>query len=71
MLETLLEILKWDTPCPEVLYDEEQDVIILDWSDPAISVEIERNGIINWADVNSLQHGNDFERLKIILERRK
>lgn len=76
MLETLLKILSWDIYPPNIMLETDKDsmfynTLSLDWFDPMCSVSIEQNGIINWADEESGYHGNDFERLKIILESRE
>jgi len=60
MLETLLEILRWDNPhgAPEILL-EEDGCLCLDWSNVQASVSIHPNGKISWAIVGK-GHGTDI-----------
>lgn len=62
MLETLLKILSWDLPAPEIYLEEDGDLCV-EW--PAASVSINKNGGINWA--GSGKHGKDIEEVKELL----
>lgn len=61
MLETLLKILSWDLPAPEILIEEDGD-ICLDWSQ-VMSISINESGGVNWA-IDDIGHGNDIEELE-------
>jgi len=61
MLATLLEILRWNLPSPEIMLDEE-GCIELDWF-PNTSVIIEPDGKISWSILHG-GHGTDIVALK-------
>jgi hypothetical protein len=64
MLETLLKILAWDLPAPEILLENDGD-ICLDW--PEVSVSINKEGGVSWAILHG-EHGTDIDVLKDFLE---
>ena len=63
MLETLVYILGWDLPSPEILLEEDGD-ICLDWCDWHASVIINRSGGVSWAILDPGVHGTDLDELK-------
>lgn len=65
MLETLLVLLRWDLPCPEILL-EDDDCLCLDYSDFNASVSIWPDGKLSWA-VMDRGSGTDMEELRVIL----
>jgi hypothetical protein len=71
MLETLLKILAWDFPSPEILLEEDGD-ICLEWSpsEGYISISISPSGKINWAaECYGRPHGTELNDVKAILEK--
>lgn len=62
MLETLLRILSWDLPAPEILIEEDGD-LCLDWSE-GLSISINPSGGVAWAILNPPAHGSDLDELK-------
>jgi hypothetical protein len=66
MLTTLLEILGWDAPAPEILLEDDGD-ISLDW-ELDISVSINRAGGVSWATLGPSRHGTSLAELRAIVE---
>ena len=64
MLETLLKILSWDLPSPEILLEEDGD-LGLDW--PGVSISINKDGGVSWAFLEEKRHGTDFDELRELL----
>lgn len=62
MLETLLTVLSWGLPAPEILIEEDGD-ICLDWSE-GLSISINKAGGVNWAILDPPAHGGDIEELQ-------
>jgi hypothetical protein len=58
VIETLLEILRWDLPGPEIIL-EDGGCLGLDWDSGDKSVSIHPNGKISWAIVGK-GHGTDI-----------
>lgn len=67
MLETLLLILSWNLPAPEILIEDDGD-LNLDWSELAASVSINKSGGVAWAISKNRLHGTDIEILRRELE---
>jgi len=68
MLETLLKILSWDLPAPEILLEEDGN-LGLDLADLGASVSIGKEGGVNWAILEPKAHGTDIEELQRILKK--
>ena len=64
MLETLLKILTWDLPSPEICLEEDGD-LSLDWRDASVSIN--RDGNVNWAILSLKKHGTDLSELQRLL----
>lgn len=65
MLETLLKILSWDLPAPEIHLEEDGD-LGLDYG-PNIWVCISPDGKVNWSILEPSAHGTDIEELERLL----
>jgi hypothetical protein len=63
MLETLLLILSWDLPAPEILLEEDGD-ICLNWINCTVSIN--KNGGLSWAKLAG-PHGTRIDELKKLL----
>jgi hypothetical protein len=61
MLATLLQILRWDGPAPEIMLESDGD-ICLDWT--RASVSINENGGVAWACLNPRARGTDLAGLR-------
>ena len=76
MLETLLTLLGWGLPAPEIRLEEDGD-ILLDWAGAdlvvvALSVSINSGGATNWVvtlggQPGSTKHGTDINELRELL----
>jgi len=64
MLETLLTILAWDIPAPEIFLEGDGD-IGLEWPPQEVWVSINRGGGVNWVSPKS--HGTDINELQELL----
>lgn len=64
MLDTLLKILSWDLPSPEILLEEDGD-LGLDW--PGVWVSINKDGVVNWSILSTRQHGTDIDELHTLI----
>ena len=72
MLQTLLDLLAYDLPCPEIMLEEDGD-ICLEWEEPAWKslISINPTGGVNWAVTEPREHGSNLDRLKAILHERE
>lgn len=65
MLETLLKILSWDLPAPEI-FVEDDGCLGLEWADGDAWVSIHPNGAVSWSALHG-KHGTDMEELRAVL----